>query len=116
MQEAAGFTVGLIPFLINELTDGVDPVKYYEYRALGLPVVATPFGELARRHDDSRLFFIADDAQIGEVVKNAVAAREQTSAVSRIDADTWHSRFTRSRNIQSLVDVLDVKMSPARRI
>ena len=42
----AQFDVGLIPFLKNRLTDSVDPIKYHEYRALGLPVVSTSFGEM----------------------------------------------------------------------
>ena len=32
------FRVGLIPFLRMPLTESVDPIKYYEYRALGVPV------------------------------------------------------------------------------
>lgn len=32
------FAVGLIPFRINDLTSGVDPIKYYEYRSMGVPV------------------------------------------------------------------------------
>lgn len=37
---------GLIPFVRNTLTRSVDPVKYYEYRACGLPVLTTLFGEM----------------------------------------------------------------------
>lgn len=37
---------GLIPFAHNTLTQSVDPVKYYEYRACGLPVLTTLFGEM----------------------------------------------------------------------
>lgn len=37
---------GLIPFVRNTLTQSVDPVKYYEYRACGLPVLTTLFGEM----------------------------------------------------------------------
>lgn len=37
---------GLIPFVHNTLTRSVDPVKYYEYRACGLPVLTTLFGEM----------------------------------------------------------------------
>jgi glycosyltransferase involved in cell wall biosynthesis len=44
------FAVGLIPFRINDLTAGVDPIKYYEYRSMGLPVWSTLFGEMRSRH------------------------------------------------------------------
>ncbi|WP_312972244.1 hypothetical protein [Atlantibacter sp.] len=45
------FDYGLIPFKINELTDSVDPVKYYEYTAAKVPVISTSFGEMAQRID-----------------------------------------------------------------
>lgn len=46
---ACGFDIGIIPFAVNRLTEGVDPVKYYEYRAAGLPVWTTAFGEMRQR-------------------------------------------------------------------
>jgi len=41
-----GSTAGLIPFRLNELTEAVNPIKYYEYLACGLPVVAPLMREL----------------------------------------------------------------------
>lgn len=43
------FDYGIIPFKINALTSSVDPVKYYEYLAAGLPVISTAFGEMKSR-------------------------------------------------------------------
>ncbi|MFZ7216215.1 hypothetical protein [Avibacterium avium] len=43
------FSYGLIPFKINELTNSVDPVKYYEYIAYHIPVISTEFGEMKNR-------------------------------------------------------------------
>ena len=40
-----GFDVGTIPFLINELTLHVNPIKLREYLGAGLPVVSTPLPE-----------------------------------------------------------------------
>lgn len=34
-------TVGLVPHVVDALTTSMDPLKVYEYRAAGLPVVAT---------------------------------------------------------------------------
>lgn len=45
----SSFDFGLIPFKKNELTESVDPIKYYEYIAAGLPVISTSFGEMAHR-------------------------------------------------------------------
>jgi len=45
---ARGFDVGLIPFVVNELTIAANPLKLLEYFALGLPVVSTALPEVAR--------------------------------------------------------------------
>lgn len=54
------FSVGLIPFKVNALTEFVDPVKYYEYRALGLPVLSSCFGEMRQRSREDGVFFFED--------------------------------------------------------
>lgn len=41
-----GADAGLIPYALNELTQGIFPMKVYEYLAAGLPVVATPIQSL----------------------------------------------------------------------
>lgn len=37
-----GMQLGLLPSLLNEYTRGMFPMKYFEYLAAGVPVVATP--------------------------------------------------------------------------
>jgi glycosyltransferase involved in cell wall biosynthesis len=36
------FDVGIVPFVVDDLTRAVSPLKMYEYMAAGVPVVATP--------------------------------------------------------------------------
>ena len=36
------FDVGVVPFVVDDLTRAVSPLKMYEYMAAGVPVVATP--------------------------------------------------------------------------
>ena len=42
-----GFSVGLIPFALNELTRNVNPIKLREYLSAGVPVVSTNLPEVA---------------------------------------------------------------------
>jgi hypothetical protein len=42
-----GFDVGLIPFVLSELTLCANPLKAREYLAAGLPVVSTDLPEVA---------------------------------------------------------------------
>ncbi|WP_323844042.1 glycosyltransferase [Microbulbifer magnicolonia] len=37
---AAGWSAAIIPFRMGKLSDGVDPIKIYEYLSFGLPVVS----------------------------------------------------------------------------
>lgn len=37
-----GFTVGVLPFVVDEMTRAVTPLKMYEYLACGVPMVGTP--------------------------------------------------------------------------
>lgn len=42
------FSVGVLPFALNELTRNVNPIKLREYLSAGLPVVSTEMFEVAR--------------------------------------------------------------------
>jgi ubiquinone/menaquinone biosynthesis C-methylase UbiE len=44
---AAEWRVGMIPFRVGPLADGVDPIKIYEYFGLGLPVVSFRMPQIA---------------------------------------------------------------------
>lgn len=43
---ARHFNVAIIPFKVNDLTNCVSPVKFFEYASLGKPVVSTPIMEM----------------------------------------------------------------------
>lgn len=91
----AEFSVGLIPFKLNQLTDSVDPVKYYEYRALNLPVISTAFGEMRSHADnDSRVFLIDDQANSAEVLKQALNTRNSSDEINQFRLqNSWEKRF-----------------------
>jgi hypothetical protein len=41
------FDVGLVPFIVSEVTHAVSPLKVFEYLAMGVPVAAPPLRSLA---------------------------------------------------------------------
>lgn len=89
-----GFSVGLIPFQSNPLTRGVDPLKYYEYRAKGLGVLSTRFGEMAQRSESDGVFVADDAADLDAMVERALAFRpgmEQLQAWR--ERNDWSARF-----------------------
>lgn len=44
---AAFFDALMIPFKVTPLTDSVSPVKFFEYCAIGKPIITTPIAEVA---------------------------------------------------------------------
>lgn len=88
------FSIGLIPFKQNRLTASVDPIKYYEYRAMGLPVISTWFGEMALRKNDPGVFLVDGRDDLQAAVDAANAYRMSASEIERFRADhSWHARF-----------------------
>ncbi|MCM2459940.1 glycosyltransferase family 1 protein [Pseudomonas sp. CG7] len=91
----ARFSVGLIPFKRNRLTASVDPIKYYEYRALGLPVIATRFGEMALRDREPSVWIVEEGTDLRKTVVEALASQSDCSAVQQFrDAHRWAQRFS----------------------
>lgn len=91
--EMREFSAGIIPFRINALTDFVDPVKYYEYRAMGLPVLSTRFGEMKYRTEQDGVFFL-EDLYCMTPTRNdwrKHASPEQTAAFC--EQFSWDRRF-----------------------
>ncbi len=89
-----GFDVGLIPFKKNQLTASVDPIKFYEYRALGIPVVATNFGEMLEHQVDAGTFLSEPDADIEAVIQAALAHVDSLEVRENFIAEnTWMKRF-----------------------
>jgi glycosyltransferase involved in cell wall biosynthesis len=88
------FDIGLIPFKKNNLTASVDPIKFYEYRALGLPVISTDFGEMAFRGGEEGTFLSRGPADIVGLVEQALLHNADSEAVQNFRTyNTWEARF-----------------------
>ncbi|WP_245933058.1 glycosyl transferase [Caballeronia novacaledonica] len=91
------FDIGLIPFIRNQLTGGVDPIKFYEYRAMGLPVISTGFGEMALRGNEPATFLIDAPDQLGDAIDAALRCRASDVDIAEFrEANSWRARFDAS--------------------
>jgi glycosyltransferase involved in cell wall biosynthesis len=84
-----GFSVGLLPFAINELTRNVNPIKMREYLSAGLPVVSTDLPEarsqkLCRVATTREAFLEACEQAIAS--DNEVERRRRSDAMKK---ETW---------------------------
>lgn len=100
MHAMAQFDVGLIPFKKNVLTASVDPIKYYEYRVLGLPVISTDFGEMSFRLAERGVFITRSESDVPAVAKEALQFKSN-DVLDRAFAleNTWEARFDAARLI-----------------
>lgn len=62
------WNVAIIPFKISKLADGVDPIKVYEYLAMGLPVVSFRMPQI---HDYPYVFIANSTDEFKENIKKA---------------------------------------------
>ncbi len=100
IEHLRSFSVGLIPFTCTPLTNAVDPVKYYGYRAMGLPILSTTFGEMARRGIDEGTFLTdrgADLRQVAAITLDASADAEPGDVLAFRREHTWDRRLDMSR-------------------
>jgi len=85
------FDVGIIPFLVNDLTLSVNPLKLMEYFATGLPVVSTPLPEVKKFKDN---LYIANDKSefiisLKKAVDNLRYGKEERLQIAR--DHSWRS-------------------------
>lgn len=101
---ARGFDVGICPFVTNELTRNINPIKLREYLSAGLPVVATGIPEAALYPGSCHLaegpaaFLAACEAAIRD---DTPALRRQRSDSMR--DETWERKAADSLRITARV-------------
>lgn len=96
----ATFDVGLIPFKVNGLTESVDPIKYYEYRAMGLPIITTKFGQMKCRGEVRGVYF-ADENSDMKTIENALRCE-----LSEKETEIWRSENSWTHRFQEVVKCL----------
>jgi glycosyltransferase involved in cell wall biosynthesis len=88
------FAAGLIPFRITDLTSGVDPIKFYEYRSMGVPVWSTAFGEMKSRGHTEGVTHISRKSDWPRLWEQARATTVTPEAIASFRAEVdWTRRF-----------------------
>lgn len=101
----ASFDVALIPFLINEITQVVNPLKLYEYCAGGMPIVASCTDEL--RHYSDLIYLAESKKKYLESIQNALDEDDVIRQEKRkgfANENRWDDR------VELLLQLIDQKM------
>jgi glycosyltransferase involved in cell wall biosynthesis len=80
----------VVPHVVTEFTDSLDPIKLYEYQAVGRPVVSTPVAGF-RDADDPRITIASGDAFAAAVAAAVPAATAFPEGADGTVAD-WSER------------------------
>lgn len=80
----------VVPHVVTRFTDSLDPIKLYEYQAVGRPVVSTPVAGF-RDVDDQRVA-IASGSTFVETVLTAVTAPATAGVAPRVRVADWEDR------------------------
>ena len=97
-----GMDVLVIPFRIIPIIESCDPVKFYEYSAVGKPTVATLLPELERASD--LVFFASTPDEFSRQIRNACEKGRDPDFQDRLK--NYASQNTWTQRCDELVDVL----------
>lgn len=92
-QIIRNFSVGIIPFLTNEFTKSIYPMKINEYFALGKPVVMTSFANLPEF--DGEIGVANNPEQFLSLLENEIKNDSSAKAIRRREmakANSWEKR------------------------
>jgi len=96
------FTVSIIPFKIYNLTESVNPTKFYEYCAAGRPVITTALPELEKYQDV--ISYAHDHEEFLESLESIVILKTKKQDQDRLRSiakeNLWDSK------VQAIIDIL----------
>jgi len=96
---AAHWDVGIIPFRSGLVSRGADPIKTYEYLALGLPIVAT--GVRPPEGAENYFYFAKDAREFMENIRSASRQELDGGALaSYVQECAW------SRRVDAIIDLI----------
>jgi glycosyltransferase involved in cell wall biosynthesis len=100
---AAQFNVALMPWLQNEWIKGCNPIKLKEYLALGFPVVAMRFPELARY--EALVYGASIHDQFLAALRVAMSEHDEALVTRRraaVENDSWDALADRAAELLGL--------------
>jgi glycosyltransferase involved in cell wall biosynthesis len=96
----AGFDIGLIPYQRTPYTEGLSPIKLYEYLAMGKPVVATDLPYLRRESEQITIARTTADfiAALRQRLAQPATATEQAQWRATAEANSWDRQVDEIEN------------------
>lgn len=95
--------VCLIPYILNDYTHHIFPLKLYEYMAAGKPIVATDMDEM-RPYGGDEMTIARTHEQFLAAVEQAIASDSPERAAARREAARHHSWDHRVEQVSAILE------------
>ena len=96
----ARFDVALIPFHAGEIADTTDPIKVYEYFAMGRPVVATPMPSLQAFAQQGLLRLASGASEFAAAIEQTLAnPGDSDQRIALASQASWAARAVEMENV-----------------
>jgi len=103
-----GFDAAVIPFRVNELTRGVNPVKLYEYLAAGKPVVSSDLPEV--RAFGEMVALARTPEEFVQKLEEELRGDSPGKVSARLEMAVRHSWTARASTVEELIKVRRVQV------
>lgn len=97
---ANSFDVSIIPFKVNALTNSVSPIKFFEYCALGIPVISTPIKEM-KKYDFKWLKLAENTEEFENSIKECLLEDVKNTAIKE------GKEFAGKNSWKNVVDIFE---------
>lgn len=87
----AAFDVCWIPFASGRIVEHTNPIKLFEYFALGKPVVTTPLVEAEPYEKEKLVYFGGTPDALAEALRKALADKRESTLLQRMGVAREHS-------------------------
>lgn len=89
------FDIAIIPFVVNDLTNSVSPVKLFEYIALNKPIITTNIKEI-KNYNSKIIKIINETTKIESVIEELLVLDKiqiRQECTKLLENNTWDNRF-----------------------
>ncbi|MFQ5685033.1 MAG: glycosyltransferase [Candidatus Scalindua sp.] len=97
-----GFDVTTVPFVTNDVTLRASPIKFYEYLASGVPIVATNLPDFEPLSDCA--YLVKDATQFSSALQRAVSEDSQEKRQLRMTESQKYSWEVRGAQVNEIIE------------
>lgn len=92
--------IAIIPFVKNDFTDSISPVKLFEYAACGVPILAANLDEIGQYRNVVHMYH--DKGEFVIMIRHILNSKRNSGELMRFAGEnTWDKRF---KTIESILD------------